>query len=246
MRLVALTIVFLAIVSVHAGVLLIEADAPRLTVTWLQGVERSTVHYANMEVYRRNMTLMAGPNQCFVIGADGNDRAIYITPESDDIGPRSPDAIVDCRICGCEDQPDTRFTCRSDGRCQPCDPCGAAACSDGEVCIRENCDTATCTCDPVLCSGSTCDERVSITNRCQNERCIVERTCIRGMCGAECTSGLGSERSYCQDDVLMRERTTCTPSCTQRTQTSIIADCSERECPIGTLPRCTSEGCACI
>ena len=234
------------VVSVQAGVLVIDTEAPQIHVGWIQGVERSTVHFTNHEVYRYNMTLMSGPNQCFVIGADGNDRAILIEPESDDIGPFTPDAIVDCRICGCEDSSNTRFTCRSDGRCVACDPCSDLTCGDGEVCIRSTCDTAACSCDPVLCSGRTCEGSVSVTDRCASDRCVTERTCIENECGAQCTSGMRVVRTYCDDDLLMHELTTCTSSCTEHVQTRIEADCSERDCPLGQLPRCTSGGCACV
>ena len=246
MRIGLVVLMLLMIAAAYAGVLFIEHDAPTIRVTYLQGVERATVYYTNHEVYRYNMTLMSGPNQCFVIGASGNDRAILITSQSDDIGPHRPDAIVDCRICGCEDQPNMRFTCRPDGRCIPCDPCSTTTCNDGEVCVREGCESAICTCDSIRCSGSTCEERVLVANRCKNERCIVERTCVTGACGSECTSGRTTTRDYCDADIHMRERTSCTDQCQSRVETRIIEDCMQQDCPIGTLPRCTSEGCACV
>jgi hypothetical protein len=245
MRFVSLAIGLVMIVSVHAGILFVETDAPRISASWYQGVERATIYFTNGETYR-TMMVLRGPNQCFTIGADGNDRAILIEPESDDRGPYQPDAIVDCRICGCEDEPGTRFTCASDGRCEACDPCSSTVCDDGELCVRHNCDAAVCTCDPIICSGSTCDERILNENRCEDARCVQERSCVENRCGAECTSGTDTRRTWCEDDILMQEKTTCTSTCLIRTVTRRIEDCSQRDCRIGTLPRCTSEGCSCI
>ena len=246
MRAGILVAALIAIASVSGGVLLIDSDAPRTTILWLQGVERANVYYVNQEVYRHNMTLLTGPNQCFTIGADGNDRAILIEPESDDRGPHQPDAIVDCRVCGCEDEPGTRYTCGSDGRCQSCDPCSTTTCNAGEVCIRNTCTDATCACDPILCSQNACDERVSVVSRCESDRCVSERSCIEGACGSECTSGETKTRVYCEDTILMRELSSCSDTCTLAPRVSVIADCSDMECPIGTMPQCAAGGCRCL
>ena len=203
------------------------------------------VHFTNLEIYRYDMMLHTGPNQCFLLGADGNDHAIFITPQSDDSGPHTPDAIVDCRLCGCEQVAGIRFTCEENGRCTPCDPCAQTECRTGEICVRDTCTQTRCVCDALTCSGTTCDERITVANECRSERCVTTRACIEGSCEAECSDGDITVRTYCEESVLMREVVTCGPGCLRSPRTTALEDCSLAQCPLGTIPVCSEGGCRC-
>lgn len=241
-------IVVFSIVSVHAGLLVIDtsfSNGTILSASWLQGVAKSNVHYVDGTIYRQNMTIISGPNRCFVYGADGNDRAILIEPQSDDRGPQSPDAVVDCRICGCEDNPGTRFTCTSSGACASCDPCASETCNAGEICVRETCSDSNCICDPIQCSGSVCEEKVSVVSACAQDRCETQTLCIEGACGAECNDDDRSTRNVCDGTLLVKETTTCSKACTSEQARELITDCSQRTCPEGRVPACERGGCTC-
>lgn len=248
MRSLLIAAAALAILTVQAGLLVTElspANGTRVSVTWLQGVEQADVRYADGSIYRRNMTLISGPNRCFVYGADGNDRSIVVEPQSDDSGP-ARDATVDCRICGCEEEPGTRFTCTSNGACASCDPCDQDTCSTGEVCIRESCSEYSCACDPIQCEGRTCEQNRTVSGACVADACEKTSRCIEGSCGAECNDGSRTTTRVCIGDVLVAETETCSGSCQAQIERTRIRDCSLERCGPGLEPVCTQGGCACV
>lgn len=241
-------VAILTIVSVQAGVLVVDTtieSGTLISATWLQGAEKVTVRYTDGSIYRSNMTLISGPNRCFIYGADGNDRAIVIEPQSDDRGPER-DATVDCNVCGCEETSGTRFTCTQSGACVACDPCDSDTCSAGEVCIRESCAEARCACDPIQCGADVCDGRRSTSGSCEQNTCIRESSCIQGRCGAECSEGDETVRTVCVGSELYRESSTCSESCSIASERSFVVDCAERDCAPGRAPTCSAGGCVCL
>lgn len=238
MRLGIIALLLVSVATVHAGVLIVEhfdGNGTRVSAIWEQGAGTTTVRYLDGHVYRQNMTLDSGPNGCFAVGADGNDHAIYLPTTSDAQGPVSPDAIVDCSRCGCEQTPGTRFTCRSDGTCAPCDPCAGNACGNGNSCRRVSCGVKQCACDPVACSGYTCSGAHSLVEGCATGAlCSTTRTCVGGQCGAQCTSGTHTTSApTCSGDDVVTYTQECSDSCGWKTVSRTVVTHCDAGCANG-------------
>lgn len=227
-----IALLLVSVATVHAGVLIVEhfeGNGTRVTAVWKQGAGTTTVRYLDGRVYERNMTIDSGPNGCFAIGADGNDHAIYLPTTSDASGPVTPDAIVDCQKCGCENTPNTRYRCTNDGSCAACDPCAGDACGTGNTCLRISCSQKQCSCDPVACSGYTCSGTQSLVKGCgTGSLCSTTRTCVAGQCGAQCSTGSQNVTApTCDGNTLVTYTKTCGSTCGWRTVSrTIIQTCS--------------------
>lgn len=223
-------IVFVVLFSsmVYAGYLTatrtVGDTGTTFTIQWRQGFGSGTVFFQNGAVYG-SRTLNLGPNSCYVAGLPGNNRAIHVNIAADATGPYTPDAVVRCDLCGCEDNPNTNFRCITTSgttqyRCVECDACDSNPCTHSwQDCNHVDCTTRTCTCDNVRCSnqgGCASCGHASEIYECQSGDCV--RTgggCVAGSCGAQCDTGwessnynacvdsrwLGIARDYCGGDM---------------------------------------------
>ena len=169
---IALFRIVVAFVLVFGGLLEGERIGGGFIARWYAGV---TTDYAVVDRVGNSipglspLVVNEGPVSCNDNHpVDGNGRAYFVSPASDDQGPYSPDGYVDCNECDCESNPGTNYNCRaSDGRCIACNACtdsstnGNAACgsrSDGNTrCEHVTCSTFSCVCDTLACAARTTD-----------------------------------------------------------------------------------------
>jgi len=232
MLLLALLVTFLSVSSllVKAGYLTATSEpgpeGTTFTIFWRQGFGSGMVYFFNGADYGTR-TLNLGPNSCNLAGTVGNSRAIHVSVNADASGPYTPDAVVRCDICGCEDVPNTNFRCRTASgalqySCEECDACISNPCPSGQTCTHVTCTERTCSgCDSVVCesqttswsSWSSCDAPIAMcgTTSGQERR---TRTVYSCSSSGNCVGNLETQYQACtRSNGGCTGRWDCTGSC---------------------------------
>ena len=223
-------ILSMSVVIVQAGYLTATreevADGTRFTIFWRQGCgDNCRVEYLSGGLFGfRNLAL--GPNSCNMGAGAGNTRAIHCLIGSDATGPNTPDAVVNCNRCPCEDSPGTHFNCLASGICDECFPCNTFPCPSGQTCTHVTCTVRTCSgCDSIVCESQTtswgpwseCDAPSGTAlpgNSCGPTSGTETRSRTVYSCvGADCVGSTETESRSCSGYIGCSGRWDCTGSC---------------------------------